>query len=797
MDARILVTQNWLNATYGTVAGWVKLEENGLTGWETIYGLRRGLQAELGITPVTSGFGPATTAAFSSKIRNINSTSSTPANVLRLLSGALWCKGYQGLVDDDAQHPPTFNAMALYIGQARADLGLGSGNPFVDVKLMTSLMSMDAYVVPFASGGTTSIRDVQQWLNKNYSARRDFALVPCDGIFSRQVQTALLFALQYEFGMADGTANGNFGAGTQSGLKTQAPVGPGSVDTSSRRFVHLYQAAMRFNRYDVSFSGTFDSTTSARSKDFQTFMEIPVTGKGDYTTWANLLVSSGDTSIKTKGFDTNHQLTVAQAAGAKAAGYTHVGRYTVGADKFITSGELDALRSAGLRLIPLHQRFNDSEATMTRTAGRAQGLEALERCRVLGLPSASLVFFSVDFDPIGETIDGPVMDFFRGVNDVMGSALNGTFKIGVYGTRNVCQTLLDAKQVEGAFVAGMSTGYSGNMGFPMPSGWHYNQIVEVTETLGGSSIGVDHDVVSSRAAAVDLSGVVSPPIERDGSSTATGFDVFFEWVCRAEVACERALVDGSTALTPLAPWKTRIPAYLLHWLRRPKYWGSNDSGMWGRYTPQYDENTSAGAARAACEDALNALSPAKPASTRDIAHFAATGMGYYTWGVPTTTSNYGLGDLGGWSLDLLQIWGDYDRLATKPDLATWMTSNIGAATGGFGLADVIADADAWLILKALTAGTGLTLSGVSRGLLMMTRSQRIKRFYADRFASSADNIATAFARLVDGIDIPSGINLDFTTDQLRQAANARVLPTQDQAKVCARAYGQVLGKLSA
>ena len=787
MDARILLAQNWLNTTYGSRAGWVKLEENGLTGWETIYGLRRGLQAELGISPVTSGFGPATTAAFTSKIRSINATSPTSANVLRLLSGALWCKGYQGLVDDDAQHPPTFGAMAPYVGQVRDDLGLGSGNPFVDVKLMTSLMSMDAYVIPFFGGGTVSVREVQRWLNKTYLARRDFAVVPCDGIFSRQVQTALLYALQYEFGMADGTANGNFGPGTQSGLKAQAPVGPGSVDTSSKRFVHLYQAAMRFNRYDVPFSGSFDATTATRTKDFQSFVEIPVNGKGDYTTWASLLVSSGDTSIKTKGFDTNRQLTAAQASGAKAAGYTHVGRYTVGADKFITSGELDNLRAAGLLLIPLHQRFNDSAATMTRTAGRTQGLEALERCRVLGLPSGSLVFFSVDFDPVGETIDGPVMDFFRGVNDVMSSALNGTYKVGVYGTRNVCQTLLDTKQVQGAFVAGMSTGYSGNMGFPMPSGWHYNQIVEVTETLGGSSIGVDHDVVSSRATAVDLAGVVSPPVERDGSSTATGFDVFFEWVCRAEVACERALSDASNALTPLRPFKTRIPAYLLHWLRRPKYWGANDSGMWGRYTPQYDENTSAGAARAACESALAALSSAKPASARDIAHFAATGMGYYTWGVPTTTNAYGLGDLGGWSLDLLQVWGDYDRLTTKPDLATWMASAIGGATGGFGLADVVADADAWLVLKALRAGTGTTLSGVSRGLLRMTRAQRIKKFYADRFGSSAENIATAFAQLVDGIDIPAGINLSFTTDQLRQAANARVLPTQAQAKVCARA----------
>lgn len=795
MDTQILATQKWLNATYGAVVGWVKVNENGLTGWDVIYGLRRGLQRELGISPVASGFGDATRAAFVSKIGRITPTSPTPPNVLRLLNGSLWCKGYQGLYEGD---PVSFSPMAAYVGQARQDLGLGSANPFVDVKLMESLLSMDAYVIPFFSNGDGTVREVQQWLNRTYSGRRDFALIPCDGIFSRQVQTALLFALQFDFGMADGTANGNFGPGTQSGLKTQAPVGPGSVDSGTRHFVRLYQAAMRFNRYyDVPFSGSFDSTTATQTSKFQTFMEIPVTGRGDYTTWANLLVSSGDTTIKTKGFDTNRQLSAAQAAGARANGYTHVGRYTVGADKFITAAELDALRSAGLRLFPLHQRFNDSAATMTVAAGRTQALEAVERCRVLGLPANTLVFFSVDFDPVGETINGPVTDFFRGVGEVMGSMLNGAYKVGVYGTRNVCQVLLDAGRAEGAFVAGMSTGYSGNMGFPMPSQWHYNQIVEVSENLGGTSIGVDHDVVSSRASAVDLSTVVSPPVERDGSSTATGFDVVFEWICRAEVACERAISNADSLLNPLKAWKVAIPEHLLHWLRRPEYWGdANYAGLWGKYTPQVDSSQGAAGARAASESALTAFSPAKPPSTRDVAHFAATALGYRTWGVPTTWDNYGLGDLGGWPLDLLQAWGDYDRLPVKPDLATWMTGNLGASGTKFSRTDIVADADAWLVTKALRDTTGSTLSGVGRRLWRMTSAQRVKKFYADRFGSSAENIATSFAKLVDGIDVGPVTNFPFTVDKLRQAANANHLPTQAQAKVCGRVFGQTLARLS-
>lgn len=85
MDAAVQDAQKWLNATYGGVSGWVPLDEDGITGWSVMFGLRRALQTELGISPVSSGFGPATTAAYVSKIgrigampRQICSRSSVP-----------------------------------------------------------------------------------------------------------------------------------------------------------------------------------------------------------------------------------------------------------------------------------------------------------------------------------------------------------------------------------------------------------------------------------------------------------------------------------------------------------------------------------------------------------------------------------------------------------------------------------------------------------------------------------------------------------------------------------------------
>ncbi|WP_162239831.1 glycoside hydrolase domain-containing protein [Arthrobacter sp. Leaf137] len=709
---------------------------------------------------------------------------------MRILSGSLWCKGKEG--DYSTSGTITFASLASSIGDLRSNLGLSVNDVSVDVKLMAFLLSMDAEVIPFFSAGTPSIRDVQRWLNGKYSARKDFSLVPCDGIFSRQVQTATLFALQYEFGMADGVANGNFGPGTRDGLRSQASVKVGSTD-GTRSFVRLFQAIMRFNGLGVPFTGTFDATTSSKVLEFQSFMELPSTGAGDYTTWCNLLVSSGDTSITTKGFDTNKQLSAAQAMGARSRGYTHVGRYTVGAEKFITSAELDVLRSAGLRLFPIHQRFNNSASTMTYENGRTHGREALERCRALGFPEGSLVFFTVDFDPVGEVIQGPVSDFFTGVNDVMNAALNGKYAVGVYGTRNVCQVVLDGSKASGAFVAGMSTGFSGNMGFPMPAQWHYNQIIEVSENLGGITTGIDHVVVSSKASSVDLTRVVSPPVELEApENSPTGFDIAFEWVVRAEVACELDISAANTLFTPIASYKVFIPEYILDWLRTPKYSGG---ALWPVYTPTVDANESAVIARGAARSALGKMTPAAPASARDVAHWAATVLGYVNWGVPTAVGGYGLGDLGGWPLDLLQVWGEYDRLTTKPDLMTWMTEKIGGASSAFGYDDVVADADAWLVAKALKGSPAPLLSDTMRQLYKLTASQRIKKFYAERFGSSETNIANAFKAVVDGIDVGPVQNFPLTVEALKNAASAANLPTQSQAETCGRAYARAMIRL--
>ncbi|RJF40472.1 DUF1906 domain-containing protein [Actinomyces sp. 2119] len=795
-DPQVFGTQRWLNETYSGVTGWVPLEQDGQTGWATIYGLRRALQHELGVSPLSSGFGPATTAAFQERVGRIDSQATVSENILRVLSGALWCKGRTGVILDDLV-TVTYGAMVPSVERVREDLGLGGGS-YVDVKLMASLLSMDAYDVLEDYGGVPQVRQVQQWLNGTYAGRRDFALVPCDGVHSRQVQTALLMALQFEMGMADGEANGNFGEGTRSGLRGSAQVRSGSTDGATR-FVRLFHAAMILNGYDVSLASSFGAGTEAVVRVFQSFMEIPETGAGDYTTWCSLLVSSGDTSVATKGFDTSAQLLGGRAQGAADRGYTHAGRYTVGSGKFITGPELDALRSAGLRLVPIHQRWNNDVSHMTYEEGRTQGQEALERGRVLGLPADSIIYFTVDFDPVGDAVVGPVMDFFRGVNEVMGEVDSYRFRVGVYATRNVCRLVMAQDYAVAAYVLGMSTGFSGNMGFPMPQGWHYNQIVEVSEDLGGRATPVDHVVVSRRAEAVDLAGVVSPPLEVDGAATETGFHVLFEWFVRAEVVCELALTQARTPdLTDLRRYLPMVGSFVLGWLRKPDYWYAAASGMWMVYTPDTDDDAGLASARILCEGRLTSVMGSRPAVTTDVAHWAAAAMGYVTWPGSSDPTTYGLGDLGGWMLDLYQLFGQWQTGGGGEDQETWMRARLAVegVESGFGVADLVADADAWLTVVGLAEPSPARTSDTLRTQLAMSQQERLRAFYSGRFDSSPQNVVSMFSAMVDGIDV-GGVNFPLSGDRLRGGAGAKTAPTPEQARICGELFAQALERLTA
>ena len=57
MDSRVLQTQEWLNKTYGDVAGFPVVDEDGITGQATFKALIYALQIEIGISNPDGIFG--------------------------------------------------------------------------------------------------------------------------------------------------------------------------------------------------------------------------------------------------------------------------------------------------------------------------------------------------------------------------------------------------------------------------------------------------------------------------------------------------------------------------------------------------------------------------------------------------------------------------------------------------------------------------------------------------------------------------------------------------------------------
>ncbi|MFD9287021.1 glycoside hydrolase domain-containing protein [Streptomyces sp. NPDC060030] len=493
-DELVRRAQRFVNTTYsnGATLGISKLDENGQTGWTTMYALTRALQYEMGITALSDSFGPTTLSTIASKYGKLDATTIPSANFCRVIQSALYCKGYDGGEIDGVYNSRVQDAV-LKLNQ---NMGVSSTYPGSSLwpKVVKGLFNMDAYVT--VGDGSEQIRSIQQWLNGRYVLRKDFYIIPCDGHHSRDVAKSMLYAIQYELGMADGTANGVFGPGTQSGLRSHT-VSTGTTGT----WAQLFTAAMILNKRDVPF-GNFTSTVQSGVESFQSFIKLPVTGNGDFQTWASLLVSYGDQSRPGTACDGVTKITPARAQTLKDAGYRYIGRYLYSAsttslpEKQIQPGELATIKEYGLRCFPIYQTWSRSADYFTYNQGTNDAFMAIEWAQRHGFKPGTIIYFAVDYDAMDAEVSQYVIPHFRGVMRTIGE--NSSYGVGVYGPRNVCQRVADAGYAATSFVSDMSSGFSGNLGYPMPTNWAFDQIVTITVGSGAGAIEIDKNIASGR-----------------------------------------------------------------------------------------------------------------------------------------------------------------------------------------------------------------------------------------------------------------------------------------------------------
>lgn len=753
-DALVLKAQQWVNATYHGVDGYRTVEENGITGWRTMWALTQGLQHELGITALSDTFGQMTEARFVSQIGTV-SASTTQEKVVRILQCALWCKGYPGGAIDGVFS----ETVATSCVRVKRDIGLSSTTPDIDVKVMKSLLSMDAYVVSAYNGGSSRVRSAQQWLNATYLNRRDFPVVPCDGVFSRDVQKALVLAIQYELGMADGTANGNFGEGTQNGLRTKGIVVQGTVD-GTRRFVRLFQSALLFNGYALTLDGSFGPGTAGEVKKFQEFAQLRVNGNGDYDTWCSLLVSTGNPDRKGTAADTNQPLTKAKAAAIYDAGYRVVGRYLSGPTKRILADEIITILDAGMTFFPIYQVYNNDAKYFDEATGFEHGWSAVLRARKLGIKPGAIIWFAVDFDAMGGDIPTLILPFFRGVRAGTGRARDGEFRVGVYGPRYVCQQVLDAGLAVAAWASGIPRGWSGNLGYPLPDKWAYDQIQTLSVGAGAGRVQIDKNIVSPRAESLGRNDTLPTPT-REVLGTAT-FNEVFTGLTRLSYEAEVVLEHHITAPLVRRYRNDFVIRYLQTQHYADRYWGT----PWQVYTPLVewgelpvpDELDAVKVLRPRYHEMASA--PPKEAHyDGDLGHWVATTAGYMAWDAIGPQNTTTIGDLGGWALDLATFWAkDYvPARRAQPGLRVRAFCRDRLCTGvdsQFDHVDLIADVDGFLVHNRL--GDGRDVADAMREILVNTQSDpgwRFRAFVDERFGGDLDNLRAAVRHLFRGFNV--------------------------------------------
>lgn len=728
-DPKVLDAQIWVNQTYGDVAGFESTPENGRTGWPVMRSLILGLQHELGIVDIVPTFGPSTEERVRA-LGPINPGWDANENIVRIVQHALFCKGYWGgNIYGMWDSKTTSSLVAL-----RTNMGLPDGITQPDPVLLPAevfkgLLNMDAYTV--LSGGTEKVRSIQQWLNGGYWDRSAFDIGPCDGIYSRSVQQALMVALQYELGLA--APNGNFGPGTQAGLRANTlSMGDTGI------FVELFSAACVFNE-PVPPQGTrsnqrsiFDAQLAEFVEEFQAFSQLEINGMGDYQTWAQLLVSMGDPDRPVTGCDTRFEITPTRAEWLVANGYEAIGRYINDPpgstlDKDIKPGELDVIFDADLRVMPIFQENARLYEDFTYSSGFSHALEAHDLAASYGFNRGTVIYFAVDYDATQQAIDSAIIPYFNGIRAGL-SNRGGRYIHGVYGSRNVCINVTEQCHARYSFVSSMSWGFSGNLGFPLPANWSFNQIKEWRVTDVADPFDLDNNAWRK---------VEGDPGQSSVNRPSRVAEEFIQYI-RELYQCAQDYDQGDPN------------ELVMQFIRSAEYSG----GEWLAVLGPIDQGF-VDYARGQGFDIIPEFTDPVTGYEIGTDHLMATCNGVYSIGDPAKPEIANASDVTGWGGDLMTFYRDWrdfeEQYASGYEFAVQNLA-VPGVTSSFGYSDLIEDADAYNLAQMIDSGSNIANAVASYYASQGDSRQRFTNYLDGRFRNESTAEEAALYILTDQLD---------------------------------------------
>lgn len=487
MDEAVLRAQKWVNENYLEKNGYTAISEDGITGQNTVKALIIALQIEIGVSSPNGTFGPATTSLCPTLSKDVNAAAS---NIVKILQHGMFCKGYStksvtGIFGDNTENA---------VKSVQSDAGL-SADGIVTPLIFKTVLNTDPLIL--ASDGDAQIRYIQQQLNNRYN--QYFGIIPCNGKYERNTNKALIYALQAEEGLNTSTANGSFGPTTQ----RLCPVVTIDNAASYPAFVKILKYALKCNGMELTtLDDTFNEEVKSAIISFQNFVSLPNNGGvADLNVWMSLLTSKGNPERPVTGCDCATVITNENVSVLVNNGYRYIGRYLTGRYK-LTQQEIAILAQNNIRIFPIFERSGEGiSATnvgyFTSSQAVADAKDAIQAALRLGIPSGTIIYFAVDYDAYDAQVTNVLIPFFRTLSSAFRDINYAGYKIGIYGPRNVCTRISRAGYAFTSFVSDMSTGYSGNLGYPMPYNWTFDQIVTtvITDPTTNKSIEIDKDVV--------------------------------------------------------------------------------------------------------------------------------------------------------------------------------------------------------------------------------------------------------------------------------------------------------------
>lgn len=491
-DQYVLQAQKYLNSMYGHRTEWVHLDENGYTGTLMIEGLIRAFQIQNGVPNVTGYLGPYTVNVMKSlpEITKMNPDDEIDPNVC-LIQCALFCKGYHagGITGI------YYNAGVDAVKEMQEDANIGV-NGVINWKVWMGLFSM--YWFKLVAGGNPTIRLIQRQINLDYSS--NIGVQACDGVMSRNTSLSLVAALQITLGMHTWIDDLNtYPFGPMTANLFSEKIGTLKNGRNGGQYTKpnkLAQYGLYFNGINqMQFDGIFDSQMAANVAKFQDDYGLTgmITGEksgeiSSGTMWS-LLTSRGDPNRLALACDTSWQLNDIQAKNLYDAGYRYIGRYltgTVGSGnserpKNLDKNEIEILINNGLSIFPIYQDggyyLNYFRQTLQ---GSYDAVTAINTAQRLGFKNGTVIYFAVDFDCLEYQTENYIIPYFQQIKNAFHqSQINPKeFKIGIYAPRLVCAQIAEAGYADYSFVADMSTGFSGNLGYPIPENWTFDQFDE-------------------------------------------------------------------------------------------------------------------------------------------------------------------------------------------------------------------------------------------------------------------------------------------------------------------------------